>query len=111
MINLNGIKMNVIETAPNGIVNKDTIFIFTQIEDRVYAEYAGGKIEKGFLVGKIIDHQLKFSYCQLQIDGNIDNGMSSCELSINEKGKIILTEHFEWGSGKDRIGTNIFREI
>jgi|SRR5882672_7941820 len=111
MINLNGIKMNVIETAANGVVNKDTIFIFTQIKDHVYAAYAGGKIEKGFLVGKITDHQLKFSYCQLQTDGTLDNGISSCGLSISEEGKIILTEHFEWSSREDKAGTNIFREI
>jgi len=70
-----------------------------------------GELKKDFLLEKIIDHQLKFSYCQLQTDGNIDNGISSCELSINGKGKIMLTERFEWGSGEDRIGTNIFREM
>jgi len=73
MINLNGIKMNVIETAPNGIVNKDTIFIFTQIKDRVYAEYAGGRIEKGFSCWKNYRSSTKIQLLSAQTDGNIDN--------------------------------------
>lgn len=47
-ISLDNIKMNVIETASNGIVNKDTVFVFTQVDGRVSAEYSGGRIEKDF---------------------------------------------------------------
>src|SRR6266496_2407036 len=79
-ISLNKIKMTAIETAENGVVNKDTIFAFTQTEDLVTAEYAGGQIKKGFLVGTISERKLKFSYCQVQTDGQPDNGISSCEL-------------------------------
>jgi len=72
-ISLNKIKMTVIETAETGVVNKDTIFAFTQTEDLVTAEYAGGQIKKGFLVGTISEGKLKFSYCQVQTDGQFDN--------------------------------------
>src|SRR6266513_744652 len=83
-ISLNKIKMTVIKTSENGVVNKDTIFAFTQTEDLVTAEYAGGQIKKGFLVGTISQRKLKFSYCQIQNDGKFDNGISSCELFRNE---------------------------
>jgi hypothetical protein len=84
-ISLHKVKMNAIETALNGVVNKHTIFVFTQINDRVSAEYTGGKIEKEFLVGKIDHGKLNFSYCQLQTDDTLDNGISSCELSISKE--------------------------
>lgn len=111
-ISLDGIKMNVVKTAENGVVNQDTIFHFLQKDGVVSAEYQGGKIRKGFLVGKLSSqNQLEFSYCQMQIDGKLDNGVSTCQLSKNENGKITLTEHFEWKSRPGEFGTNVFKEL
>jgi len=111
-ISLDGIKMNVIKTAENGVVNHETIFQFLQKDGVVSAEYQGGKIRKGFLVGKIsAQNQLEFSYCQMQLDGKLDNGVSTCQLSKNENGKITLTEHFEWKSRPGEFGTNVFQEL
>ena len=107
---LDRIKMNVIKTAENGVVNHETIFHFSQKDEIVSAEYQGGKILKGFLVGKLsIQNQLEFSYCQMQVDDKLDNGVSICQLSKNENGKIILTEHFEWKSRPGEFGVNIFQ--
>lgn len=111
-ISLDGVKMNVIKTAENGVVNHETIFLFSQKDGIVSAEYQGGKILKGFLVGKLpTQNQLEFSYCQMQIDGKLDNGMSLCQLSKDENGKITLTEHFEWKSRPGEFGTNVFQEL
>jgi hypothetical protein len=110
-ISLDNIKMTVIETAENGVVNKDTIFAFTQTEDLVTAEYAGGQVKKGFLVRTMSERKLKFSYCQVQTDGQLDNGISSGELSTNDKGKIRLIEHFEWKSRQGQMGINVFEEV
>src|SRR5258708_34686706 len=90
MINLDKVKMIVIQTAKNGVVNNDTIFTFTQDDNIVYGEYVGGKIKKGFLVGQNNNNVLKFSYCQLQTDGTLDNGLSSCEISIDMAGEVLL---------------------
>ncbi len=109
---LDGVKMNVVKTAVNGVVNQDTIFFFSQKENVVSAEYQGGKILKGFLIGKLsAQNQLEFSYCQMQLDGKLDNGLSSCQLSKNDEGKLILIEHFEWKSRPGEFGTNIFQEL
>lgn len=111
-ITLDGIKMNVITTAENGVVNHETIFHFSQKDGIVSAEYQGGKISKGFLVGNLpTQNQLEFSYCQMQIDGKLDNGVSTCQLSKNENGKITLTEHFEWKSRPGEFGINVFQEL
>ena len=110
-INFNGIKMNVAETDPDGVVNHETIFEFSQKGTTVTAEYRGGKIERGFLVGTMKDNTLNFSYCQMQTDGKLDNGISVCELSKDENGKVQLTEHFEWKSRPGILGKNVFREL
>src|SRR6185503_8946055 len=108
-ISLDNISMNVIKTAPNGVVNEHTIFNFSQTGAIVSATYNGGKIEKGFLVGTMENDRLHFSYCQLQTDGTLDNGSSFCDLSINAEGKIILSENFEWASRPGETGINIFQ--
>lgn len=111
-ISLDHISMNVVTTAANGVVNKETIFHFLQKGNVVTADYAGGKIQKGFLVGrKEGENQLVFSYCQMQIDGKLDNGTSQCEISRNENGDILLIEYFEWASRPGEFGVNILQEL
>lgn len=109
MINLNGVKMTVIETAQNGVVNQDTLFSFSQENDLAFANYSGGKIRKGFLVGNVTQSTLEFTYCQVQHDDTLDHGKSVAELVIHQ-GKIRLVEHFEWGSRPGEKGTNTFEE-
>lgn len=110
--NLNNIRMNVVKTADNGVVNHETIFLFSQKQDMISASYSGGKVVQGFLVGRFLSaNQLTFSYCQMQKDGTLDNGLSTCEVSRNEEGKLLLIEHFEWKSRPGEFGTNVFQEI
>ena len=109
-MNLDNIKMNVIETSGNGVVNELTIFSFSQINNVVSATYSGGQIVKGFLVGVIDENKLHFSYCQLQEDGKMDNGASECDISI-ENGKIKLIEHFKWASRNNETGINVFQQL
>lgn len=109
-MNLDNIKMNVIETAGNGVVNELTIFTFSQTDNVVSANYAGGQIVKGFLVGLIDNNKLRFSYCQLQGDGKMDNGISVCDI-LMENGKIRLVEHFTWASRENETGVNVFQQL
>src|SRR5258708_8549729 len=100
-ITFENLRMNVIQTAPNGVVNELTIFTFSQNGSFVSATFSGGLIFKGHLVGKIHNDKLLFSYCQIQIDGKIDNGQSECEITAGENGKIRLIENFKWASKND----------
>ena len=108
-MDLNNIKMNVIKTAPNGKVGIDTIFEFTQYKDTVSAKYSGGRIQIGYLVGKMNGDKLVFRYSQMDNDGNLDGGISECILRMNEN-KIQLVESFTWESIEGE-GTNIFQEV
>ena len=110
-MDLNGIRMNVAETDPDGVVNHETIFEFIQEGSIVTAKYEGGKIEKGFLAGTLKENTLNFTYCQMQKDGTLDNGISQCEVSKDANGKVQLTEHFEWKSRPGVKGKNVFREM
>lgn len=110
-ISLNGVSMNVIDTAGNGVVGIDTIFVFKQKQQIVTANYKGGGIAQGFLVGKLNKEVLEFTYCQIQKDGTIDHGTSTGVLEWNKTGKLQLTETFVWGSRDDKTGVNVFQQV
>ena len=108
--NLDQVRMNVVRTAKAGVVNQDTLFTFQQEHDVVTAEYTGGGVVKGYLVGKLTGDQLNFRYCQLDTQDNLDGGVSSCRLSRTPDGKIRLVEKFKWES-RNESGENVFEEL
>ncbi len=110
-ISLDGIKMHVISTAEGGEVNTKTLFDFTQDGSVVAARYGGGKIRLGYLVGMMNPAgSLEFRYTQVDNDGRLDGGYSSCEISMMADGRIRLFKHFKWES-REGTGTNVFEEI
>jgi len=109
-ISLNGIQMRVVTTASSGVVNADTLFSFTQEDAVVSAQYSGGKVRLGYLVGLSSPEGLRFRYAQLDIEDQLDGGQSTCEITRTPDGRIRLLEHFQWES-REGTGTNIFEEV
>ena len=109
-VNLDGLQMNAVQTAANGVIDRDTLFRFTQEQDTVWASYAGGRIVRGFLVGVVQGGHLAFHYCQLEIGGTLNSGHSRCELQRNADGLVQIIEHFQWASGAG-TGLNIIQQI
>ena len=102
--------MHVTKTDGIGVVNSDTYFDFKQEGYIVTASYKGGGINTGYLIGKLNNNKLEFRYAQLQTDGKLDGGHSSCEVNVLEDGRMQIVEHFQWES-REGTGTNIFEEI
>ncbi len=48
---LDGLRMNATVTAENGVIGEDTIFLFRESGQLVSAEYSGGRVVQGYLVG------------------------------------------------------------
>lgn len=109
-ISLNGLTMNAVETDPNGVIDERTIFKFKQHGEEVYAEYAGGNIVKGYLVGNYRSSCLEFRYCQLEIGGVLNGGSSKCEVRLNEQSMVQIIENFEWES-RQGGGRNVIQEL
>jgi len=109
-ISLDGLRMNAVETDPHGVLNADTIFNFHQHENKVYCDYAGGQILKEYLVGVAAGNSLQFRYCQLEVDGRMDSGLSEGELVRSADAKIQIIELFQWSS-KPGSGRNVIQEL
>jgi len=110
IVSLNGKQMRVVSTAEVGVVNAETLFTFTQEGSVVSAHYSGGKVRLGHLVGIISSGILHFRYAQLDTEGRLDGGYSTCEISRTSDGRIRLLEHFQWES-REGSGTNVFEEV
>jgi hypothetical protein len=107
---LDGLKMNAPVTAEGGVVNAQTIFSFRQRGSVVSAEYQGGGIEQGHLVGLVTGACLEFRYAQIDSTGRLDGGHSKCELTRTPDGRVRIVEHFEWASRKG-TGVNVIEEL
>lgn len=108
--NLDGLKMNAVETDPNGVIGVDTIFSFRQVGNSVSAHYSGGRVEQGYLVGLVNGAKLEFRYCQLESGGILNGGCSNCELEVGENSLVRIIENFEWES-RDGCGRNVIQEL
>lgn len=109
-ISLDGIQMRVVSTADTGTANAKTLFRFTQVGEVVSASYSGGEVRLGYLVGVISPEGLRFRYVQLDMEGRLDGGYSTCEISRTHDGRIRLTKHFNWDA-REGSGTNVFEEL
>ena len=107
--NLDGLVMNAVETDPNGVIGIDTFFHFRQEGQYVNAEYSGGRVNKGYLVGIVKGDGLRFRYCQLESDASLNGGESKCDLERKD-GLIRIVEHFQWES-REGGGQNVLQEI
>ena len=110
MVNLNERRFYVSSTASNGVVGADTQLRFVQTGIRVVGKYAGGNVERGCLVGRMIDSTLDFRYLQREHSGEMHSGTSTCDVVEQSDGRVRIVEHFHWRTREGR-GTNVFDEL
>jgi len=102
--------MRVCGATPDSIVDASTTITFEESDGAVSARYSGGNIRLGLLVGKRSGADVVFRYAQLAADGSLDGGVSKCELSLTDDGRMRLTEHYTWES-RPGGGVNVFEEV
>lgn len=99
-----------IENSQNGEVSENTVFSYHQKENVIWAEYSGGKIKKGFLVGTIdSENHLNFTYQHLNIDDELKSGKCISEPEILKDGRLRFHEKWQWYSGQS--GESVIEEI
>ena len=98
-----------LENSESGEVSSDTIFSYHQKGNVIWAEYSGGSIVKGFLIGTMDDkHELHFDYRHINTNGESKSGTcDSKPLIINEK--LRFSENWRWSTGQE--GTSVIEEI
>ncbi len=107
---LDGVSMRVVSTADCGRVDGGTVLRFKEQGSLVSAEFSGVTIQLGNRVGVRAGERLPFPSAQVDRDGRLDGGHSSCEITRTPEGKLQIFERFKCDS-RDVSGTNVFEEV
>jgi len=108
----NNKKFKPILNTKNGETSKETIFVYKQEGAILTAEYSGGQIVKGHLIG-LVDKSgnIQMRYHQINLEGELMTGICFSEPQFLPDGKLRLHESWEWTSGDKSKGKSILEEI
>ncbi|MER7759825.1 hypothetical protein [Streptomyces sp. NPDC097619] len=98
----------VADQAP-GQVGRQTRFDYHERDGRIWAEYAGGDVDRGHLVGTRTGDALDFRYVQLRADGTTASGHCTSLVTELPDGRLRLEETWTWESQPGR-GTSTVEE-
>ena len=101
-------KMN----SENGEVSEQTTFTYHQNGKLLWADYSGGDILRGSLIGTVsINGELDFVYHHMNQDMQIKTGKFHSVPTVLEDGRIELSEKWEWTSGNYSEGESLLVEV
>ena len=106
---VDGRLFTAVENSESGEVSDQTIFCYHQKGNVIWAEYSGGSVVKGFLVGTMDEKQcLHFTYQHINTAGKLKAG--SCDSEPQEEnGRLRFYEKWQWTTGE--AGNSIIEEI
>lgn len=111
-MDLNNKYFKSVGNSDNGEVSADTLFHYKQNDEIITASYQGGNILLGQLIGKMFpDKHLEFSYQHINTDKEIMTGFCKSYPEINEEGKIVFKEFWQWTCKDHSQGQSIIVEI
>ena len=92
-----------------GEVSEQTVFSYHQKDNVIWAEYSGGSIVKGVLIGTMDEeNKLHFSYQHINTDGEMRFGTCDSRPETVD-GKLRFYESWKWTEGEE--GTSVIEEI
>jgi putative NADPH-quinone reductase len=98
-----------ISNSDTGEVSDETIFAYHQKGNVIWAEYSGGSVIKGFLLGTIDENNnLRFDYRHINTDGESKSGSCNSQPRF-ENGKLRFYEKWKWTDGCE--GTSVIEEL
>jgi hypothetical protein len=107
---LDGLVLAPLTDQVPGQVGSGTRFSYHEADGRIWAEYAGGEMVRGHLVGTRAGDRLDFRYVQLTHGGQTASG--HCLSTVHElsDGRVRLEERWEWES-RTGSGTSVVEEL
>lgn len=111
-INYNGRIFRTAANSAGGEVDARTTFRYRQQGNIVWAEYAGGKISFGQLIGLVLlEGQLDIRYQHINEEGELMTGICLSTPEILADGRLRLHESWQWTCGEQESGESIVEEI
>lgn len=112
MINLNNRVFKALVNSDNGEVNESTLFSYYQDKNMIWADYSGGEILKGHLLGKqVASSKFEFFYHHLNMYEEMKVGKCTSEAILADDGRVKLLEKWQWLCDDMSSGTSELIEI
>ena len=100
------------ENTEKGEVSGSTMFCYHQNGNVLWADYSGGDIVKGHLIGTVAENgELDFYYQHINVQNQIRIGFCHSIPKVLENGKIELVEKWQWLNGDKSEGSSLLIEI
>lgn len=111
MVNYNNKRFRPVANTENGETSPETVFHYRQNGKILSADYSGGKILQGHLIG-LVDEAgvIEMRYHQVNENNELMTGTCRSEPELLPNGKIRLHETWQWTSGDKSTGTSIIEE-
>ncbi|MEU2222471.1 MULTISPECIES: hypothetical protein [unclassified Streptomyces] len=107
---LDGLTFAPVSDQAPGQVGTHTRFAYHEEGREIWAEYAGGDVVRGHLVGTREGDRLDFRYVQLRTDGTTASGHCVSTVVELPDGRLRLAETWEWESGPGS-GTSVVEQL
>lgn len=107
---LEGLVLAPVEDQAPGQVGTRTRFTYHEKDGEIWAEYSGGDVVRGHLVGTREDDRLDFRYVQLKRDGSTSSGHCVSRVVELADGRLRLEETWEWES-QAGSGTSVVEQL
>ncbi|XXM73086.1 n-acetylglutamate synthase [Lysinibacillus sphaericus] len=112
MIQYDGRTFVSVENTSNGEVSGQTIFSYRQEGNILTADYSGGEIVKGSLIGLVkANGCLTFRYNHVNIHNEIRGGQCESTPELLSDGRIRLHEVWKWQDGDQSEGESVVEEV
>lgn len=101
-----------VTNTSNGEVGSETTFHYHQQGRIVWADYAGGAIDKGFLIATVQDDDsLDMRYQHVNAQGELMTGRCHSTPERLPDGRLRLFERWQWTSGDSSSGESVVEEV
>ncbi|MFJ6082058.1 hypothetical protein ACIQI8_11690 [Streptomyces sp. NPDC092369] len=107
---LDGLVLAPVADQSAGQVGTRTRFTYHEKDGEIWAEYAGGDVVRGHLVGTRSGDRLDFRYVQLRTDGTTASGHCVSTVVETRDGRVRLEETWEWESAAGS-GTSVVEQV
>ncbi|MEW1645052.1 hypothetical protein [Streptomyces sp. NPDC091219] len=107
---LDGLVLAPVADQAPGQVGTRTRFTYHERDGEVWAEYAGGDVVRGRLVGTRAGDRIDFRYVQLKTDGTTSSGHCVSLVTESPEGRVRLEETWEWES-QEGNGTSTVEQV
>ncbi|PRY83754.1 n-acetylglutamate synthase [Mongoliibacter ruber] len=108
----NNKKFKAVENTENGESSASTIFHYHQQGNILHAQYSGGDIEKGYILGKVdAAGHIDMVYQHINRHGEIRTGKCNSIPYYTENGILRLKEAWQWTNGDQSTGISEIEEI